>query len=182
MKLADRVLQRWRLARALPWIRPGSHVLDVGSENGALFAGSRGRICSGVGVDLTEATSWPEGPWLRRTGPFPAAVPEGDTYDAIVMLAVVEHVDEATLKEWGAACVRLLRPGGRVVVTVPSPLVDRILHIGMALRIFDGIAAHEHYGFDPRQLPDLFAASGLVLEHAAPFQLGLNNLFVFRLA
>jgi 2-polyprenyl-3-methyl-5-hydroxy-6-metoxy-1,4-benzoquinol methylase len=182
MRLADRILQRWRLAKATPWIRPGSQVLDVGCDNGELFVRSGGRICSGVGVDLVEAASWPAGPWLRRTGPFPSAVPEAETFDAIVMLAVVEHVDEQTLKEWAAACVRLLRPGGRVIVTVPSPLVDQILHVGMALRIFDGIAAHEHHGFDPTQLPELFAASGLVIEHASRFQLGLNNLFVFRLA
>lgn len=182
MKLADRVLQRWRIAKALPWIRPGSHVLDVGCADGALFASSGGRICSGVGVDVSPPASWPAGPWLRQTGPFPAAAPAEETYDAIVMLAVVEHVDEATLKEWATACVRLLRPGGRVVVTVPSPLVDRILHVGMALRIFEGIAAHEHHGFDPTQLPELFAASGLVIEHAARFQLGLNNLYVFRMA
>lgn len=182
MKLADRLLQRWRLAKALPWVRQGSHVLDVGCADGALFAAAGERICSGVGVDLTESATWPAGPWLRRTGPFPGAVPEDETFDAILMLAVVEHVDEQTLKEWAAACVRLLRPGGRVIVTVPSPLVDQILHVGIALRVFEGIAAHEHHGFDPTQLPELFATSGLVIEHASRFQLGLNNLYVFRVA
>ena len=182
MKAADRILQRWRVRRALPWIEPGSSVLDVGCADGVLFDLGRDRIASGVGVD-------PEPPpeWLGRTGTrridgfFPDAVPPGETYDAIVMLAVVEHVEEPVLKVWAAECARLLRPGGRVVITVPSPLVDHLLHVGMALRLLDGMEAHQHHGFDPRQVPAVFATAGFAVEAARRFQLGLNNLYVLRL-
>lgn len=183
MKTADRVLQRWRVRRALPWIEPGSRVLDVGCADGVLFDLGRDRVATGLGIDPEPPAEW-HGPTgtTRVEGFFPEAVPGGEEYDAIVMLAVVEHVEEPALKVWAAECARLLRPGGRVVITVPSPLVDSLLHVGMALRLLDGMEAHQHHGFDPRRVPDLFATAGFTVEKAKRFQLGLNNLFVLRRA
>jgi 2-polyprenyl-3-methyl-5-hydroxy-6-metoxy-1,4-benzoquinol methylase len=181
MRATDRVLQQWRIRRALPWVRPGGHVLDVGCSDGELFRLAGDRIASGVGVDLLPASQWRGGAHVqRRTGAFPAAVRDGETFDAIVMLAVVEHVDEPELKTWAAECARLLRPGGRLVITVPSPAVDHILHVGMALRLLDGMETHQHHGFDPRRVPEIFATAGFGVETARRFQLGLNNLFVLR--
>jgi SAM-dependent methyltransferase len=181
MKAADRLLQQWRVRRALPWVRPGAHVLDVGCADGALFDIGRDRIASGLGLDLNPPQEWRGGTGTERiSGGFPDAVPHGDSYDAIVMLAVVEHVPEPDLGMWAKHCERLLRPGGRVVITVPAPLVDHILHVGIALRILDGMEAHQHHGFDPRQVPAVFTQAGLELEVAKRFQLGLNNLFVLR--
>ena len=74
----------------------------------------------------------------------------------------------------------LLNPGGRFIITTPSPKVDEILHLLIKLRVIDGMEAHEHYGFDPRTVPEIFASDDLVLEKRARFQLGLNHLFVFR--
>lgn len=181
MKTTDRTLQRWRIGKALHWIRPGSHVLDVGCADGTLFRLGRERIRSGVGIDLRDSDVWVGGDAVeRRTGAFPDAVREGETYDAIVMLAVIEHVPEQQLHRWASVCAGLLQPGGRVIITVPSPMVDHILHVAMALRLVDGIEVHQHHGFNPRQVPDLFTGAGLTVEHDRRFQLGLNNLFVFQ--
>jgi SAM-dependent methyltransferase len=182
MKAADRLLQQWRIRRALPWVQPGSHVLDVGCADGELFRAAGSRIASGVGIDLLPPVHWRGGSHVeRRVGPFPDALGPEETFDAIVMLAVVEHVEERELKAWAGECARLLRPGGRVVITVPAPAVDRILHVGMSLRLLDGMEAHQHHGFDPARVPDVFAGAGLVVETSRRFQLGLNNLFVLRL-
>jgi 2-polyprenyl-3-methyl-5-hydroxy-6-metoxy-1,4-benzoquinol methylase len=182
MKVTDRALQQWRIRRALRWVRPGAHVLDVGCSEGELFRAAGRRIASGVGIDLLDPVDWRGGDGVvRRTGSFPTAVPPGETFDAIVMLAVVEHVEEPELKAWAHECVRLLRPGGRVVITVPAPAVDKILHVAMALHLLDGMEAHQHHGFDPTNVPDIFGAAGLRLETSRRFQLGLNNLFVLTL-
>ena len=173
-------MQRWRIAKALPWIRRGSHVLDVGCADGELFRYGRGRITSGVGLDEQSTAVCPRVGVERRTGSFPSLVHDGETFDAITMLAVVEHADPVELKEWAEACARLLRANGRLIITVPSPAVDRILQVGMAMRLFDGMAVHQHTGIHPSSVLEVFASAGLVLEHARRFQFGLNNLFVFR--
>ena len=180
MKTADRLLQRWRIRRALAWVPADARVLDVGCADGSLFRLGKDRIASGVGVDLSAPTTWLGGTAERLTGPFPDVLSPGDTFDAITMLAVVEHVEAVQLKEWARECGARLRPDGRVVITVPAPTVDRLLHVGIALRLLDGMEAHQHHGFDPSGLPDVFNAAGFELVTHRRFQLGLNHLFVFR--
>jgi hypothetical protein len=96
------------------------------------------------------------------------------------MLAVFEHLDDEAQSRAAKACAALLRSGGRLVLTVPEPTVDRIVHVLARVGLLAGMAVHEHHGFEARRTPERFAPSGLVLERHERFQLGLNNLFVFR--
>ena len=172
------MLQRWRIRKALPWIRPGSRVLDVGCADGALVRLAGSRITTAVGIDPA-ADDTCDDRFECRNGTFPDAVHEGETFDAIVMLAVVEHVPNDVLTAWATACRRLLRPEGHLVITVPSPMVDHLLHWGMRWRLLAGMDAHHHHGFSPDDVPTVFGTE-LTLVHRSRFQLGLNNLFVFR--
>jgi 2-polyprenyl-3-methyl-5-hydroxy-6-metoxy-1,4-benzoquinol methylase len=180
MKPLDRILQEQRIARSLPWIPAGSRVLDIGCADGALFRAGKQRIGSGVGIDLRADTGWVSGPFERRIGTFPGAIANGEQFDAVTMLAVVEHVPTKELAGWAAALPPLIVPGGVLVITTPSPKVDTILHALIKIRAIDGMAVHEHYGFQPRLVPRIFSSKDLILEKHNRFQLGLNNLFVFR--
>jgi SAM-dependent methyltransferase len=114
---------------------------------------------------------------LRQPFAEPLAFTDA-SFDTVIMLATFEHIRdrEPLCRE----CCRLLRPGGRVIVTVPSPWVDAILAMLCCLRLADGMSLEEHHGFDPQTTPELFLRAGFVLEHRHRFQLGLNHLFVFR--
>ena len=175
----DVYLQRLRIGAALPWIPSGGHVLDVGCADGALFREGRSRISSGVGIDELTSDTWVEGPYHRRIGSFPGSLQQGEQFDAVVMLAVVEHLSSSELERWAMAVPPALRPGGRLVITTPSPVVDHILAVGIRLRLLDGMEAHQHHGFDPRDVPKIFSVPGLHLERQRRFELGLNHLFVF---
>jgi SAM-dependent methyltransferase len=178
MKQGDSVLQSWRVRKAAPYIPNGAHVLDVGCSDGALFRILRDRIASGIGID-TDAVPEDYGSFRFIRGSAPDALPEGNTYDAIALLAVLEHMPPDAQRALAATCFGLLRPGGRVICTVPSPTVDHLIHLGQRLRILDGMAEHEHYGFEPLHTLPLFTDHGFTLQRAQRFQLGLNNLFVF---
>ncbi|HEX2862760.1 MAG TPA: methyltransferase domain-containing protein, partial [Lacunisphaera sp.] len=99
-------------------------------------------------------------------------------FEAIVLLATLEHIrDKAPLAREAR---RLLTPGGRLIMTVPSPRVDDIVHTLVRLGLADGMSLEEHHGFHPKDTRAIFETPGLRLEHHEAFQLGLNHLFVFR--
>ena len=50
----------------------------------------------------------------------------------------------------------------------------------MRLRLIEGMSVHEHHGFDPGHVPAAFASTTLSLVAQRRFELGLNNLYVFR--
>jgi len=180
VKALDRFLQRWRIAKASAFIPSGARILDIGCGDGALFKQLDRVIGEGVGVDPTLATPVKTERYRLLPGYFPDALPDLRPFDTITLLAVVEHIPASQQPSFAADCARLLEADGRLLVTVPSPRVDRILGILKNLHLIDGMSLEEHYGFDPRRTPDVFSVPGLTLVKAATFQLGLNHLFVFK--
>lgn len=180
LKPVDRLLRWWRFRKARPFIKPTDRVLDVGCSDGALFRYLRGRYREGVGIDPALRTSVDRSRYRLLPGTFPDGLPDRSTYDVITMLAVVEHLPEDRLRSLGGETARALNEGGRVVLTVPSPVVDSLLHFMERIRLIRGMCLHEHHGFHPRRVSEVFNGSDLRLVRARRFQLGLNNLFVFQ--
>ena len=54
MKALDRFLQRWRIGKALPFIRRDDRLLDVGCYDRSLIDRALPRIASAVGIDSLE--------------------------------------------------------------------------------------------------------------------------------
>ena len=178
MRFFDRFLQGWRARVARPWIPPGSQVLDIGCHQGEFLKSLGDQIGPSIGIDpLASPEAGPSYQILAETFREPVSFSDR-CFDTIVMLATLEHIrDKDPL---GRECHRLLRPGGRVIISVPSPFVDRIVDLLTLLRLADGMSLDEHHGYDPRATPELFERHGFSLEHRRTFQFGLNHLFVFR--
>jgi len=182
MTWLDQHLGQRRLRMALPELPPGGRVLDIGTHDGTLFrlSGARG---AAIDPELTCSTTAVPGVAMVK-GLFPAdmsALPDGP-YDAVTALAVIEHVPEDELADWSSALEKLLDPGGRLIITVPAPAVDMILHLLIGLRLASGIEAHQHYGFRPADLEAIFAPPQWRLRRHRRFEVGLNHLYVFERA
>jgi len=173
----DRLLQRIRVRQAIPQIPAGARLLDVGCADGYLFRALGPRIAGGTGIDPDAVPAETDRVRIIR-GRFPDDLPDAGPFDAIAMLAVFEHIREAERPRVVEACRRLLRPGGRLVLTVPAPAVDRIVGVLRALRLAHGMDLESHHGFQPEMTPALFA--GFRLMRHERFELGLNHLFVFE--
>jgi len=180
MTRIDCWLQSWRIAKAGKFLKPGDRVLDIGSADGRLFQRLRGLSPASMGIDPTLPASRRAGEIMLVAGYFPKDMPEVEPFDAITMLAVIEHFPEAALPELAAGCARFLKPGGHLVITVPSAAVDHILHALRTLRLIHGMSLEEHHGFDAGQTPAIFSGPNFQLVARRKFQLGLNNLFVFQ--
>jgi 2-polyprenyl-3-methyl-5-hydroxy-6-metoxy-1,4-benzoquinol methylase len=180
VKSLDLYLRDQRFLKAKPFVRANDVVLDIGCEDGALFESLRGTIKHGVGIDPVLAQKQETDLFTLLPGMFPEALPPGAKYDVITMLAVLEHIPPAEQARLGQLCSDHLNPAGRVVITVPSPRVDQILHVLQALRLVEAETLHEHYGFEVEQTEGIFKAPLFRMLHKRKFQLGLNNLFVFE--
>ncbi len=164
---------------AARWIPQGSRVLDIGCHQGEFLLWLRGKIAPSVGFDpLYKEISSSEGHQFFARN-FQEGLPfEDNSFDAIILLATIEHIHEKSVIARESA--RLLRVGGQVIITVPSPLVDKILDILLFLRIVDGMSLEEHHGFLPDELPGIFIPEGFRLRKKQKFQFGLNNLYIFE--
>lgn len=177
MKFTDRLLQNWRIAKVRPYITPNSRILDIGSADGVLF---QELGLSGMGIDPRVKTGATVNGVPLIAGFFPKDMPDVAPFDIITMLAVLEHFPPGLYPDLQAGCARFLRPGGRLIITVPSAAVDRILDVLKFARLIDGMSLEEHHGYDVQQTTKIFANPDFQLLRRKKFQLGLNNLFVFE--
>ena len=157
----------------------GMRVLDVGCADGAMFRQCPD-LADGVGIDPDVKERLNIGANLLVPGLFPADLPDERAFDAITMLAVLEHIPLEAQAVLARDCAVHLKPGGYLIITVPSPLVDHILAILRAVRLIDGMSLEQHYGFDVAMTRPTFESAGLKLVKQGRFQAGLNNLFVFQ--
>jgi SAM-dependent methyltransferase len=178
MRFFDRLLQRWRAHMARPWIPAGARVLDIGCHQGEFLKSLGSHIGPSLGIDPLAVPEQSDNFRLSAElfrEPMPFA--EG-SFDAVVMLATLEHIrDKMPLAR---ECFRLLAPGGRIIITVPSPRVDAIVDFLRRMRLVDGMSLEEHHGYDPLQTPAVFAEHGFRLQYRRSFQVGLNYLFVLQ--
>jgi len=163
-------LEDERLAAVRPWIT--GRLLDIGAGNNRLVR----EYGDGVGVDIHDfgggATLLPDAAHL----PFDAG-----TFDTVTFVACLNHIPEreAALRE----AHRVLRDGGRVLVTMIDPIISAIGH-----RIWwyseekhrGGMHRGEVYGFWPAQVRLLLRSAGFELVDERRFLYGLNRLYVAR--
>jgi SAM-dependent methyltransferase len=180
--LLTRRVQRARLAVALPHVPPGARLLDVGCGLTDLPA----RFPSYVGCDrnpvvLSEmrrrhpAASFAS--WDVDVDEPPPEVLAGAPYDAILMLAILEHLPSPSRALARAAA--LLAPGGRLVATTPHPLGRLPLEAGARIGLLSRHADEEHETLLDRAALERAAGSAeLEVTAYARFLGGLNQLTV----
>ena len=182
--LLTRPLIGARISAALGAIPSGARVLDVGCGLTDLAS----RLPSYVGCDRWEEVLEENRrrhpcarflAWDVLASEAPEDVRAAGPYDAILMLALLEHLADPAAALRRAAT--LLAPGGRVVVTTPHPVGHAPLEAGAALGLLSRHAAEEHDALLGRaELAAAGETAGLALAAYRRFLLGLNQLAVFE--
>lgn len=183
MKYLDRFLRDWRINKCCSYIRNNDKVLDIGCLDGTLFKVLEHKgINNSIGLDPLLKKKIVTNNYTLLPGKFPEGLNKTNNkqFDAIVLLAVLEHIPRIAQQQLNSEFKTLLNPLGRIIITVPSPFVDYILYVLNKLKLIDGMSVEEHYGFKVAEVPELFNKNDFKLIKHKKFQLGLNNLFVFE--
>ncbi len=176
--LIDRLLQRFRLKAIASYLKDDDFVLDIGTDDGAFF--NYFKNVKGVGIDPQPKIKFDKKSVAIQKGTFPGLNLQKINFDAIIMLAVLEHISEGKLNLISEECRALLKINGLILITVPSKKVDFILRLLKKIKIVDAETLDQHYGFDVNRVEEIFDKWHFKLLVKRKFQLGLNNLFVFK--
>lgn len=98
-------------------------------------------------------------------------------YDTIVMMAVIEHLKDP--EQVLSQLPRYLKPGGKLVLTTPTPIGNWLHHVGARVRMTSQLAADEHHVIlTRRSIARLFEQTGFRLAHHRSFLWGGNQIAV----
>ena len=166
-------LAKRRVKAVLPHVI--GRLLDVGCGSNRLVR----HYANGIGVDVHP---WPGADVIVTD--TAALHWDSGSFDTVAILAALNHIPNraAVLNE----CRRVLRPGGRLIITMLTPNTSRIWHWLRAPWDADqrerGMKPGEVYGFTPAQLSELLSGAGFTLLFQRRFMLGFNRIYVFGLA
>jgi SAM-dependent methyltransferase len=162
-------LEEERLNKVAPLLR--GRVLDVGAGTNTLV----NRYGNGIGVDVHD---WGNGLLVVEDTsklPFKSA-----SFDTITFIACLNHIpyrDEAL-----GEARRLIKPDGRVIITMINPLLGDIGHTiwwHSEDKKRGGMKEGELGGMWTSHIVQLCANAGFKLESHRRFLYGLNNLYIF---
>jgi SAM-dependent methyltransferase len=150
--------------RLLPDTVHDGALLDIGCGSHPLFL-QQARAAVRVGIDRLVATGGLELDGIRLVHHDVESDPElpfhDDAFDAVTMLAVLEHIPPAPLPGLLADIRRVLRPSGRLVLTTPAGWTDPILRTMARFRLVSAEEIDEHEaGYDRGQLRRMLEATG----------------------
>lgn len=173
-----------RVNKVVSYIFPRSRVLDIGCGPGFLIPQLPSDTIY-VGVDrdpdliLSNRENYPlqtfycfdvcSGSW-----PFQPA-----EFDRIILAAFLEHIERS--ENLFSEMARVLKQEGRIIITTPSRMGGWLHHVLSQIDLLSHDAAQEHKDFWEKELmKSRIINTPLVLESFAPFQLGLNQLFILK--
>jgi ubiquinone/menaquinone biosynthesis C-methylase UbiE len=171
--LASKFLQQRRLAHVMPHLE--GPLLDVGCGDCTVAEYASGY----VGIDSNRT-------FLPAAGQSPAPRVQGwadrlpfkeGSFKTVLAMAVLEHVSDpgACLRE----ALRVLAPGGRFVMTTPTPIGDHIHHWLAKANITSKHAADEHQSvMSPENLRKIIEDAGFDVDYHHVFLFGGNQVCV----
>lgn len=160
-----------------PWLREG-RILDIGCGSYPYFL-SHTFFREKFALDrVTPSAQAGEISWHNSDLNVDTSLPFEDRFfNAVTMLAVVEHLDPSKLEGLLRETYRVLAPGGMLIITTPAAWSDGLLHTMARVNLVSREEIEEHaYAYTLPILGWYFGRAGFPLEQVrfGYFELWLN--------
>jgi len=182
--MLDKFIAWARLGKVLPYVEKNDVVLDFGCGHQVYFLTQvQGKIKKGIGVDYDAEPKKISSNIEIKHLLFKERLPFMDkTYDKAFLLATIEHVDIDKVPKLFRELYRVLKLGGKVVMTTPTPFGKVILEF-MAFKL--GIISKKEVGdhkkyYNKKDIDNLAKNYGFKIEIYQTFQFGANSLCVLK--
>ncbi len=173
----EKLLGILRFSKVINQVPEDSHVLDLGcGYHGTLLKLLEPRISQGIGIDISVAEKGKNPKLnliqhdLNKELPLP-----NNQFDVVISLANLEHLNNS--KGAFLEMHRVLKPGGFLLLTTPTPLAKPVLEfLSYELKIIseEEIRDHKTY-FNRKLLIDYCKMVGYSWWEHRYFQMGMNN-------
>jgi len=182
--LLEPILRSFRIKRVLREIKkvPQCMLLDIGCGVNHVFLSSiKSHIKLGIGIDF-KAIEF-ESDTIKT---FKMTLDDklnfsDNSFDVVTLLAVLEHLEKPV--EICHEIERVLKPGGKLVLTVPSIRSQPVLEfLSYKIGIVDSAEIRDHKKYyDRNELDSLFSRfkDMIIVQHHF-FQFGMNNFCVIE--
>ena len=183
MAILSKMLSDWRHKMIAPYVK--GRVLDIGCGNALMLQKHHKNIDHYVGVEFSSvrvtklAERFPDADFINRDLDHDLLNIDGH-FDSILLIAVIEHIwNQKFLFE---QIIDLLAPGGKIIITTPTPFGNDAIHpLGAVMGIFAQSAVDDHIViYNRRRFRNLAREFNLRLLKYARFQFFSNQLAVFE--
>lgn len=175
LTLFEPLFDELRIHKILPHMPRGGVFVDVGCDQPQVLidrVSEEMKSCIGLDI-IVEPHSYKNVKILRQDLRKKIKLPSNSA-DVMTLLAVLEHMKHPN--EIVAECFRILKPGGVLLITVPSPASKPILELFAILGLVrkEMIEQHENY-FTTHRLRALMEKTGFSEITVTLFELGCNT-------
>lgn len=178
----DFYVQKKRIAQVEKYIPQSCRLLDIGCGiYPYLLYIIKNKIIKGIGIDkdIPEHNDGLENIEFVKSTIEDTIQIESDSMDVVTMLAVLEHFTQP--QKILGECMRVLRKGGTLIITVPSyyskPLLNILAWIGISSK--EEVYDHKNW-FKKKELEKIVCVNGFEIRESAYYNIGLNIFMVCK--
>lgn len=175
----DRLLENWRARVVRKEIGPDQRICDLGCGYNARFIKNmEDKIKFAYGFDVSVNDKIQSDKIKLVQCDLNKEIElKNDQMDIVVSLAVLEHLDNS--HGYLAESYRVLKSGGQLLLTTPTPFADHILKVLAFFHLIDHDEVHDHKEcFTRKKLHDIVKEAGYSDVQVRKFEWGLNSLII----